>query len=341
MKAIIFSIILGTCAYNVMAQEEITNKTTATDTLPASIQAVSHEDPAMVSTAKEETLFSTTPTTSQDTVAKQVYVTAQDTTTRKATAQEETVQGSTADSASATDTNNGAPHFLTIFEKAYYKIKESKFAEFVGTNHWGAFGGIGPANVHFKRYDLYQHAVCNVRIGIVADHDMDMIKENLFVEAGIELQRKGYQRFFDEHADSLHVTYKEKTNLYYMVFPTTASYRFHFRGFEFTPMLGPYYAIALGGRFRYKRETHDGGQYIMQTKKYSMFGDKTDTERLYDTRRFDLGLRIAVGIQYFENMRSSMGYDWGFIDIIKSDFRGDKYKSKNGVFYLSHTYFFH
>lgn len=231
--------------------------------------------------------------------------------------------------------------YLTIFEKAYYKLKESNFAEFIGTNHWGGFGGFGPANVHFERYDLYQHAVCNVRLGIVADHDMDMINENLFVETGFELQRKGYQRFFDEHADSLHVTYKEKTNLYYMVIPTTASYRFEFRGFEFTPMIGPYYAFALGGRFRYKRETNDRGEYIVQTKKYSMFGDKTGTDRLYDTRRFDLGLRIAVGIQYFKNMRSSMGYDWGFIDIIKNDFRGEKYKSKNGVFYLSHTYFFH
>lgn len=249
------------------------------------------------------------------------------------------------DSASAVDAASSpgkeAPHYLLIFEKAYYKLKESKFAEFIGQNHWGAFGGFGPANVHFKRYDLTQHAVCNVRLGIIADHDMDMLKKDLFVETGIELQRKGYQRFFDEHADSLHVNYKEKTNLYYLVIPTTVSHRFFFRGFEFTPMLGTYYAIALGGRFRYKRETHDGGQYIIQTKKYSMFGDKTGTDRLYDTRRFDFGLRIAVGIQYFENMRSSMGYDWGFIDIIKSDFRGDKYKSTNGVFYLSHTYFFH
>lgn len=238
-------------------------------------------------------------------------------------------------------TNDASPHYLLIFEKAYYKLKESKFAEFIGKNHWGAFGGFGPANVHFERYDLYQHAVCNVRLGIVADHDMDMIKENLFVETGIELQRKGYQRFFDEHSDYLHVNYKEKTNLYYLVIPTTVSHRFFFRGFEFTPMVGPYYAIALGGRFRYKRETNDAGQFIVQTKKYSMFGDKTGTDRLYDTRRFDLGLRIAVGILYFENMRSSMGYDWGFIDIRKSDFRGDKYKSRNGVFYLSHTYFFH
>lgn len=255
-----------------------------------------------------------------------------------ATIEQDTLANTEGTTKSAGDSS---PHYLLIFEKAYYKLIESKFAEFIGKNHWGAFGGFGPANVHFDKFDLYQHAVCNVRLGIVADHDMDMLKKDLFVETGIELQRKGYQRFFDEHADSLHVSYKEKTNLYYLVIPTTVSHRFFFRGFEFTPMVGPYYAIALGGRFRNKRETHDGGQYIMQTKKYSMFGDKTGTDRLYDTRRFDFGLRIAVGIQYFENMRSSMGYDWGFIDIIKSDFRGDKYKSRNGVFYLSHTYFFH
>lgn len=340
MKAIIFSLIIGVCAYNAMAQANETGSI-AKDSAQATTQMTATENTEeMVATAKDS---ATAPTLSesQEPDTKQVYAAAQDSTQQKATIQESSSPEVATEQTSSKDTASNTPHFLTIFEKAYYKIIESKFAEFVGTNHWGAFGGIGPANVHFERYDLYQHAVCNVRIGIVADHDMDMVNKNFFVETGIELQRKGYQRFFDEHADSLHVTYKEKTNLYYMVFPTTASYRFHFRGFEFTPMLGPYYAIALGGRFRYKRETNDRGQYFMQTKKYSMFGDKTGTDRLYDTRRFDLGLRIAVGIQYFENMRSSMGYDWGFIDIRKADFRGDKYKSRNGVFYLSHTYFFH
>ncbi len=230
--------------------------------------------------------------------------------------------------------------YLTVFEKLYYRFVDGNFPKFIKSNHWGAFGGIGPANVHFDKTDIYQHCVCNVRFGIVADHDMDMIKENFFVEAGLEFQRKGYQRFFEEHADYLHEEYKEKTNLFYLVIPTTASYRFHFRGFEFTPMVGPYYAFAIGGRYDQKRKTTDNGQYYEQSKSYGMFGDKTNTERLYDTRRFDFGLRLAVGIEYFEGMRSSMGYDWGFVDVIKSDFRGDKYKSKNGVFYISHTYFF-
>lgn len=246
----------------------------------------------------------------------------------------------TASSGEGTDRGDRDNPYLTVFEKLYYRFIDGDFPKFIKSNHWGAFGGVGPANVHFEQYDMFHHCVCNVRFGIVADHDLDMIKENLFVEAGLEFQRKGYQRFFDEHAEYLHEEYKEKTNLFYLVIPTTASYRFHFRGFEFTPMVGPYYAIAVGGRYDQKRETIDNGQYIEQSKSYGMFGDKTGTERLYDTRRFDFGLRLAVGIQYFEKMRSSMGYDWGFVNIIKADFRGDKYKSKNGVFYISHTYFF-
>lgn len=318
MKTIIFCVMIGACVMSATAQTDTTRIET-----PDSTQATHQSDTVMTNIPEREETQQTSTTA------------APETNTAPATT-DTTSGGTTAESA-----ENNRPHYLTIFEKAYNKITGSKFAEFIGTNHWGAFGGFGPANVHFERYDLYQHAVCNVRLGIVADHDMDMITEKLFVETGLELQRKGYQRFFDEHADSLHVTYKEKTNLYYLVIPTTASYRFEFRGFEFTPMIGPYYAFALGGRFRYKRETNDRGNYIEQKKKYSMFGDKTGADRLYDTRRFDFGLRIAVGIQYFEGMRSSMGYDWGFVDIIKNDFRGDKYKSKNGVFYLSHTYFFH
>ncbi len=330
MKAIILSLIIGVYACNAMAQEQETIAI-AEESAQAAPQTAIQDSVPEVSAPVQDTSGTSATTTVPNPSSEQAYTAGQE-STPKETTEEATATG---------DTSSHTPHFLTIFEKAYYKIKESKFAEFVGSNHWGAFGGIGPANVHFERYDLYQHAVCNVRIGIVADHDMDMLLENLFVETGLELQRKGYQRFFDEHADSLHETYTEKTNLYYLIIPTTASYRFHFRGFEFTPMVGPYYAFALGGRYRQKRETNDGGKEYVQTKKYSMFGDKTGTDRLYDTRRFDFGLRIAVGIQYFENMRSSMGYDWGFMDIIKSDFRGDKYKSKNGVFYLSHTYFFH
>lgn len=219
-------------------------------------------------------------------------------------------------------------------------IKETPLGEFARTTHWGIMGGLGFANVHFGRYDMYQHPICNVRLGVMADYDLTMATKNLFVEAGVEFQRKGYQRYFNQHADSLHTDYKEKTNLYYIIIPTNVSYRLHFHGFEFTPTVGLYYGIAMGGRFKYVRKTNDRGDYMEAEKKYSMFGDKSGTDRLYDTRRFDLGLRLAVGIEYFKGMRSSLGYDFGFIDYVKTDFRGDKYKSKNGVFYISHTYFF-
>lgn len=222
----------------------------------------------------------------------------------------------------------------------FTRIKESNLGEFARMTHWGIMGGAGPASIHFEKEDIYLHRICNVRLGAVADYDLTNLLENLFVESGLEIQRKGYQRYFNQHADSLHTDYKEKTNLYYLIVPTTAGYKLHFRGFEFTPMVGLYYALAVGGRFKYIRKNNDKGEYTEQEKKYPMFGDKTGTERLYDTRRFDMGLRLAVGIEYFKGHRSSLGYDLGFIDVIKSDFRGDKYRSKNGVFYISHTYFF-
>lgn len=222
----------------------------------------------------------------------------------------------------------------------FQKIQDSGLGEFARKIHWGVMGGVGPATLHFEKKDIYQHYVCNVRVGIIADRDLKAINENLFVESGLEFQRKGYQKFFNQHADSLHTDYKEKTNLYYLTLPMTASYRLHFRGFEFTPMVGIYHALAIGGRFKYIRKNNDRGEYTETQKRYPMFGDKKGTERLFDTRRYDIGLRLAVGIEYFKGMRSSLGYDLGFIDVIKNDFRGDKYKSKNGVFYISHTYFF-
>lgn len=225
-------------------------------------------------------------------------------------------------------------------QNIFTKIKDGKIGDFTRKNHWGVMGGLGPAIMHFDMDDIYRHYICNVRLGIVSERELKRVNENLFVEGAIEFQRKGYQKFFNQHADSLHTDYKEKTNLYYLVIPTTAGYKFHFHGFEFTPLFGPYYAIALGGRFKYDRETDDRGEHISQIKRYPMFGKKNGTERLFDTRRFDFGLRFAVGIEYFKGMRSSIGYDLGLVDVIKADFRGDKYKSKNSVFYISHTYFF-
>lgn len=340
-RTIIVSLFFAGLSHNVLCQEVIekqeetiaetgkeiadsTSSTLNTELNPTSEVPPTGEKTAPSTDNTPKTDSSNTGTTIQtgkEPVSAPLQLTESETTTTTANEREETPN-------------------QNFFVKAYNSFLESAFVDFIKDNHWGAFGGIGPANVHFDRTDIYQHCVCNVRFGIVADHDMDMIKENFFVEAGLEFQRKGYQRFFEEHADYLHEEYKEKTNLFYLVIPTTASYRFHFRGFEFTPMVGPYYAFAIGGRYDQKRKTTDNGQYYEQSKSYGMFGDKTNTERLYDTRRFDFGLRLAVGIEYFEGMRSSMGYDWGFVDVIKSDFRGDKYKSKNGVFYISHTYFF-
>ena len=199
MKAIILSLIIGIYACNAMAQEQETI-TISEDSAKASPQITSQESEPEVSVPSQDTSSTSNTTEVTNTASEQPYTAERESTPQEAA--EET--------ASTGDTSSHTPHFLTIFEKAYYKIKESKFAEFVGSNHWGAFGGIGPANVHFERYDLYQHAVCNVRIGIVADHDMNMLLENLFVETGLEFQRKGYQRFF---ASTLSPSTKTTTSL--------------------------------------------------------------------------------------------------------------------------------
>lgn len=231
-------------------------------------------------------------------------------------------------------------HEKNFLEKGFAKFKETKFAQTLDECHWSVFGGVGSAIMHFDREDIFRHYVCNVRLGVTADHNLSMLNENLFVETGIEAQRKGYQRFFEQHADYLHTDHQEKTNLYYLIIPTTAFYRFEFRGFEFTPLFGPYFGIALGGRYKLFNEDIDHGESIVQKKTYPMFGDKSGTDRLYDTRRFDFGLRFAVGIQYFKRVKTSIGYDLGLVDVIKADFKGDKYKSKNGAFYISVAYLF-
>lgn len=231
-------------------------------------------------------------------------------------------------------------HEKNFLEKGFAKFKETKFAQTLAECHWSVFGGVGSAIMHFDREDIFRHYVCNVRLGVTADHNLSMLNENLFVETGVEAQRKGYQRFYEQHADYLHTDHHEKTNLYYLVIPTTAFYRFEFRGFEFTPLFGPYFGIALGGRYKLFNEDIDHGESIVQKKTYPMFGDKSSTDRLYDTRRFDFGLRFAVGIQYFKRVKTSIGYDLGLVDVIKADFKGDKYKSKNGAFYISVAYLF-
>lgn len=223
----------------------------------------------------------------------------------------------------------------------FQKIQDSGLGEFARKTHWGAMGGVGPATLHFEKKDIYQHYVCNVRLGITADYNLDSLIKNIFIESGLEFQRKGYQRHFKAAAmtENYHSELKAKTNLYYLSLPITAGYRIHFQGFEFTPIIGPYFALSVGGRYKETTKNTENGEEKVIEKKYSMFEKDTDIITKYQAKRFDCGLRIAVGIEYFKGMRSSLGYDLGLVDVLK-DSKQNKVKSKNGVFYISHTYFF-
>lgn len=244
--------------------------------------------------------------------------------------------------AAVTDSLSPALEDTTKKKNFFVKIKESKFGDFVRECHWGAMGGLGCATIHFDKKDIYQHYVCNVRLGITADYYLDSLLKNLFVESGLEFQRKGYQRHYEAASVSAttHTEFKAKTNLYYLTIPATAGYRFHFQGFEFTPMIGPYYALAVGGRYKQTDIDTEDGEEKVSEKKYSMFEKDSKNLTEYQARRFDIGLRIAVGIEYFKGMRSSVGYDWGFFNVLKN-YREEVVKSRHGSFYVSHTYFFH
>lgn len=110
---------------------------------------------------------------------------------------------------------------------------------------------------------------------------------------------------------------------YYLEIPIHIGYRYDFSNdLGLFASFGPYFDIGLFGKNKY----FDG----VATSKPSTFGKG-------GIKRFDFGLGLRSGVQFFEHYRLFVGYDWGLLDIARENENGTAY---NRNFYIGASYMF-
>lgn len=159
--------------------------------------------------------------------------------------------------------------------------------------------------------------------------------EHLFANAAILASLKGYKL----GAFGLAAT---KQNLFYIDIPIHWGYRYDFNDkIGAFADFGPYFGIGVGGKSK--------SNVMGEDMKFNNFGE----EGSY--KRFDFGLGFRVGPEFMNRFGVAFAFDWGLIDIQKSeesDYDYDDYdyyydyddygmsKLKNFNFSINFTYRF-
>ena len=161
-------------------------------------------------------------------------------------------------------------------------------------------------------------------VGAFADFELSDL---LSVEAGMNIETKGYlmKEKYEEYG--FKVKTKNTANLVYVTIPVDAKLTFG----SFYVLAGPYVGIAAAGKVKSKMETDS------HTDKHD---DSLDfgSDKKDDLKRLDLGLGLGAGYEINDNLGVRLGYDLGLSNLTPE---GDKdNSSKNGSINISATYKF-
>lgn len=157
-------------------------------------------------------------------------------------------------------------------------------------------------------------------IGAFGDFELSDL---LAVEAGLNVELKGYRMKFDEIGKTT-----IKSNLVYVTVPVDVKLTFG----SFYVLAGPYIGVAATGKVKSKFEFND------ETEKHNESLDFGNDEKDSDLKRLDLGLGLGAGYEINDNLGVRAGYDLGLSNLEPG---GDKDNSvKNGSINVSVTYKF-
>lgn len=190
---------------------------------------------------------------------------------------------------------------------------------------YGVTGGVNVSSysMHASGMSLDADSRVGFNVGFKVEMGAAFILDGFYFDGSLLLSSKGAE--FNTSVDGEAVN--NIVRPYYLEIPLHIGYR-HTVGKSGNVSLfgtfGPYFAVGIGG----KNKLESGNT----TEKFDTFGSQGGLNR------FDFGLGIRGGVQLYDHYQIFLGYDWGLIDIAKSNDIGYKLNTRN--FYVGVAYMF-
>ncbi|MCQ2191340.1 MAG: PorT family protein [Paludibacteraceae bacterium] len=163
---------------------------------------------------------------------------------------------------------------------------------------WQVQAGLNVAKQRNDLMDAGSRAGFNV--GVRAELP---IANGIYGNTGLILDQKGYKMDLGGGDET-------RLNLLYLTLPIHAGYRHEINNdISLFGDFGPYLAFGIAGK---SKDKYDG-----KTEKYDAFGDEGEY------KRFDFGLGFRVGAEYQKKYGISCGFDWGLINVAKTESSSD------------------
>lgn len=158
------------------------------------------------------------------------------------------------------------------------------------------------------------------RVGMRVEMDAKFVYEGFFLDSELLFSSRGAELSNVVEGSSISLTSRP----YYLEMPIHMGYRYAMGkgNVSLFGSFGPYFAVGIFG-----------------SDKLDMAGVKSEPDSFSEEglKRFDFGLGLRGGVEMFHHYRLFLGYDWGLINIAKSD---DSPKINNRNFYIGMSYLF-
>ena len=201
---------------------------------------------------------------------------------------------------------------------------------------WSVRTGLNVSNI-INLEGMDYRAKAGFHLGVLADIPVPMAINGFSVQSGLFYTMRGAKYKESENEEGYYkYKYTEKIASHYFQIPVYWSYKYDFGSVAVSAFTGPYIAVGLGGKFKWKEEGEDyDGESYEESEKYDLFGkDKDDS---WNWKRFDFGWSLGAGVT-FDRIYVGLQYDFGFINMERESEAG--YHPKNRNFSLSVGYSF-
>lgn len=187
-------------------------------------------------------------------------------------------------------------------------------------NLYGVRAGLNVSNMSM------QGLSANSKAGFhIAGVYQRLLAESLpvYLETGLQFSQKGCKLEYDYDKTIL--------NAWYLEIPLMVNYKFNIKDIVTVyPSVGFFYAYGIGGKYTEEYMDMDDK---MVSDKYNTFGKEGVL------KHSDLGMRFSATVDW-RRYSFSLGYEFGFIDVMNEAFSEDGLKVKTGNFFLSLGYNF-